>query len=120
MMRKYYNKLIRDKIPEVMGKKGKAYETKRLSAKEYRRELLKKVGEEASALPKLDKKEDLADELADVIEVIDEVKRTYKITDEDLKNSQKKNRRRKGGFKKRLFLYWSEDDGYQTNERRNV
>lgn len=120
MQRRYYNKLIRDKIPEAMGRTGAAYETKRLSAKEFRKELLKKVGEEASALPRSDKKEDIVPELADTLDVIDEIKRTYKITDEEIRRAQKNARRRKGGFKKRLFLFWSEDDGYQTNERRNV
>lgn len=120
MNRKYYNKLIRDKFPEIFAKKGVAYETKKLSAPEFRRELLKKVGEEASALPRLEKKEDITPELADTLDVIDEIKRTYKITDEEIKQAQATAKRRKGGFKKRLFLFWSEDDGYQTNERRNV
>ncbi|MFH0952453.1 MAG: nucleoside triphosphate pyrophosphohydrolase [Patescibacteria group bacterium] len=120
MKRKYYNKLIRDKVPENMGRKDAAYETKKLNANEYRQELLKKVGEEASALPKCNNKEEIITELVDVEEVTDEIKRVFKITDNDLKEAREKGRRKKGGFKKRLFLFWSEDDGYQTNERRNV
>lgn len=103
-----------------MGNKGVAYETKRMSAAEFRKELLKKVGEEASALPRMNSKEEITPELADTLDVIDEIKRTYKITDEEIKKAQAAAKRRKGGFKKRLFLFWSEDNGYQTNERRNV
>lgn len=120
MNRKYYNKLIRDKIPQIMGKKNVAYETKQLSLAEFRTELLKKVGEEASALPRLKSKEEITPELADTLDVIDEIKRTYKITDDEIKQAQAAAKRRKGGFKKRLFLFWSADNGYQTNERRNI
>src|SRR4030042_2055305 len=76
----YYHKLVRDKIPEIIEKSGGAAKFKKLTAKQFEKELLKKVGEESSALPGVKSKKELIDELADVIEVIDEIKKFKKIT----------------------------------------
>jgi predicted house-cleaning noncanonical NTP pyrophosphatase (MazG superfamily) len=51
MKKIHYNKLIRDNIPEKMTRLGAAFETRILTQQEFKLELLKKVGEEASALP---------------------------------------------------------------------
>jgi len=94
------------------------FETRTLRAGEFLKELLKKVEEEASALIHAQTHQQLIEELADVQDVIDEIKKTKKITDAELFAAQEANKEKKGGFKKRLFLLWSEDDGYQTNEKR--
>lgn len=119
-MRKiHYNKLIRDRIPLVMKKNGAVYRIKLLSQSSFKRELLKKVGEEASSLPHLKKKSDITDELADTLDVIKETQRVFKISDAEIRSAQKKAFQRKGGFRKKYFLFWSQDTGYRTNERRN-
>lgn len=41
-----YNKLVRDKIPEILDKKGISYEKRIASLEEYKSELIKKLGEE--------------------------------------------------------------------------
>ena len=114
----HYNKLIRDGIPIIMDEKGVKYKISRLPKKRFKLELLKKIGEESSALPKLKNKKDIVNELADVIAVIDELKKIYKITDRDIKIELKNNYKKKRGFNKKLFLHWSQDTGYRTNERR--
>lgn len=125
-----YNKLIRDKIPEKIRRNGGEFEIRKLSAREFERELLKKVGEEASALPaltaminhsarkKTKAKKELASELADIIAVIDEIKKVRRISEKELAAALAENFARKGGFRKKLFLIWSSDTGYRTNERR--
>ena len=113
----YYNKLVRDKIPEVIKKAGGVAEFKKLSGKQFETELLKKVGEEAGGLLNTKSKKELVGELADVIAVIDEIKKFKKIKESELKNAMEANMEKKGGFKKKLFLVWSEDTGYRTNER---
>ncbi|MCL4403751.1 nucleoside triphosphate pyrophosphohydrolase [Patescibacteria group bacterium] len=118
MKRIYYNKLIRDKIPEKIAKKGSAYEARKLGAKDFERELLKKVGEEASGLLNARTKDEITSELADVLDVVEEIKRTKRISSAQIRSAQRLSYRTKGGFKKRLFLFWSADDGYKTNERR--
>ena len=114
----FYNKLVRDKIPEVIKKAGGEAEFRVLSESEYKKELLLKVGEEASGLLKCKTKEDIQKELADVKAVIDEIKKEWNITDEDISDAEKAAFDKKGGFKKKLFLVWSEDTGYKTNERK--
>lgn len=120
MKKIYYNKLIRDRIPEKMDKANAEYEIKELDDTEFEKELLKKVEEEASALPECRTKDELITELADVINVIDEIKILKNIDDDEIKKAQAKNLEKKGGFKKKLFLFWSEDTGYKTNEKRRV
>ena len=114
----YYHKLVRDKIPEVIKNSGGTAKFRKLTAKEFEKELLKKIGEEAGALPKTKSKKEMASELADVIAVMDEIKKTKKITEKEIKNEMKINMNKKGGFKKRLYLVWSEDTGYRTNEKK--
>lgn len=118
MKKIYYNKLVRDRIPEKIAGKGSECKVKKLSEKAFERELLKKVGEEASGIMSAKTKRELASELADVIDVIEEIKRVKKISEGEIKSAQKQAYEVKGGFKKKLFLVWSSDDGYQTNERR--
>ena len=118
MKKIYYRKLVRDKIPEVIKKSGGDFETYKLAKKEFEKELLKKVGEESDGLLTAKTKEELISEMADIVEVIEEIKRFKKITSQQVENARKANFRRKGGFKKRLFLVWASDTGYRSNERR--
>lgn len=119
MKKIYYNKLIRDKIPEKIAKSGGDYEVKGLSRKLFENELLKKVGEEASGLLSVKTKEELVSEIADIIAVIEEIKKAKRISSKQILKALNENFNRKGGFKKKLFLVWSSDTGYKTNERRN-
>ena len=120
MKKIHYNKLIRDKIPQKIARSGGSFRIKILTPKEFEIELLKKVGEEASALPKVKNKAELVSELADVADVLEEIKRVKKISARDIITAQKENSKKKGGFGKRIYLYWAEDTGYRTNERRNT
>ena len=117
MKKIYYNKLIRDEIPAKIKRNGGDYEIKKLSKGAFEQELLKKVGEEATGLLAAKTASELASELADILAVIDEIKRTKKISNAQISKSLKDNFKRKGGFKKKLFLVWSSDTGYKTNER---
>lgn len=118
MKKIYYHKLIRDKIPEKMKKAGASFVVKKLNHKHYERELIKKVGEESDGLITAKLKDELVSELADVIEVTEEIKKFKKISCKELVEARKENMKRKGGFKKRLYLVWAEDTGYRTNERK--
>ncbi|MCL4405269.1 MAG: nucleoside triphosphate pyrophosphohydrolase [Patescibacteria group bacterium] len=118
MKKIYYNKLIRDKIPEKIVKHGGQYEIARLKQKDFEKELLKKVGEEASGLLNAKTKKDITSELADIIDVIEKIKRVNHISEEGIKTARREAYAVKGGFRKKLFLVWSSDTGYKTNERR--
>ena len=102
-----------------MDRVGAAYEIRELGRKEFEKELLKKVEEEASGLTKTRNKQELVEELADVLDVVEEIKKVKKIKPEEIIKAKKDNAKSKGGFKKRIYLVWSEDTGYKTNEKRN-
>lgn len=119
MKKIYYHKLIRDKIPEKIKNKGSDCLTYTLPKPSFIKELLRKVGEEASALPGISGKKELIKELSDVQDVIEEIKRAKNISDQEIRSAQKEAQKTKGGFSKRQFLVWSSDDGYKTNERTN-
>ncbi len=118
MKKIYYNKLIRDRIPEKITKNGGLFKIEKLDQKSFERELIKKVGEEATGLLHAKTKEEIASELGDIIDVIEEVKKVKKISRKEIESAQRKAYDVKGGFKKKLFLVWSSDTGYRTNERR--
>jgi len=105
-------------MPEEIHKMGGNLQSRKLPEKEFERELLKKVGEEASGLLKVKSKKSLVAELADIIDVIDEISKHKKISKAELKNAQKHNRKQKGGFSKRIFLISTTDHGYRTNEKK--
>lgn len=118
-MRKiYYHKLIRDKLPETIRgyARGADCETRTLSPKEFEKELIKKVAEEAGGLAAAKGRAQLTDELADILAAIDELKKVKKISTAEMRRAQAANLKKKGGFKKRLFLIWSSDTRYRTNE----
>lgn len=118
MKKIYYNKLIRDKIPEKIKKSGGDFKARKLKPKEFEKELIKKTGEEADGLLAAKSKKKLIEELADVMDIIQEIKKLKGITAQQIKRAQKESAKTKGGFKKKLFLVWSSDTGYKTNERR--
>ncbi len=61
-----YDKLVRDRIPEILDGKGVPYEKRVATAEEYRAELIKKLAEETAEFSVAGAPE----ELADVLEVI--------------------------------------------------
>lgn len=119
MKKIHYNKLVRDNIPQVIKSNGGDFKTKRLNDREFEKELIRKVGEEASGLLSAKDKQGLISELADVLDVIEEIKKLKGISNQEIKKSQKAAYERKGGFKEKLYLFWSSDTGYKTNEKTN-
>ena len=93
-----YDKLVRDKIPEILDKKGVSYEKRVATPEEYRAELIKKLGEEIVEFIEVGAPE----ELADIIEVIEALKKLpdYKNVEE----LRKKKLEERGGFGRRIVL----------------
>jgi len=112
-----YNKLIRDNIPARIENSGGVGSYRKLNGKEFEKKLIQKVEEEASGLTAAKSKQELTYELADVIEVIEEIKKVKKISNKQIATARQKNMKKKGGFKKRIFLRWTSDTGYRTNEK---
>ncbi len=93
-----YNKLVRDKIPELLDKKGVSYEKRIATPDEYKQELIKKLLEEAGEFAE----EGSAEELADVLEVVSALKQLSEY--ENVEQLREQKRREKGGFEKRIIL----------------
>lgn len=104
--RVYHNKLIRDKIPEVIAASGDEFETRVMDMEEFERELRKKLVEEAKELSEATE-DGLTDELADILELAKSIAEHHKINFEDVERYQADKRKKRGGFIKRLFLVWS-------------
>jgi len=118
MERVPYNKLVRDKIPENISAKGTKLETRELSEDEFLLELKKKLKEEAIEVSEAKSREALVSELADVIDVVEEIKKAENITDTEIGNARKISFEKKGGFSTKTYLEWAEDDGYEKGKEK--
>ena len=100
-MKKMYNKLIRDRIPEIIYADGKQAQIEIMSESEYRNALLEKLVEEAQEAAKA-QDDELVLELADIYEVIDAILVTWNISKNEVTALQIKRRHlftRQSGFR---------------------
>ena len=97
---KIYNKLVRDKIEEIMISNGAKPITRILSDEEYLKELNKKLLEEVKEY--LESGE--IEELADIEEVILAILNVKEKTKENLEEIRKNKVLQRGAFNKKLFL----------------
>lgn len=93
-----YNKLVRDKIPDLLTSKGIPYEKRVASPEEYKEELIKKLTEEAQEFAEAGAPE----ELADVLEVIEALRQLPEYT--NVEELRLKKVAERGGFTERLIL----------------
>jgi predicted house-cleaning noncanonical NTP pyrophosphatase (MazG superfamily) len=102
----FHNKLIRDKIPEIIKGSGDICETRILNDQDFEVELRKKLVEESKEVLNCPK-EELINELADILEIINSLADNNQIKIEDVEKEMKLKRERRGGFDKKIFLEWS-------------
>ncbi len=94
------NKLVRDKIPEIIRSGGRVPSTRVLDQSEYILELEKKLQEEVSEYL-TDKN---ADELADITEVVLALGKTLNVDREELEKIRVEKVQKNGAFKDKIFL----------------
>ncbi len=113
----YYNKLVRDNIKEKIEGNGEACEVREIiDVDEFEQELLKKVTEEAGALSRVTSREDFLSEYADLMVALDALTHLMEFSEADIQVALKENVSKKGLYKKRHFLHWSEKGDYKSNE----
>ena len=95
-----YQKLVRDRIPEIIEASGKYCKTEVLSDAEYLKKLEEKLDEELAEY----QKEHNIEELADLLEVIYSVAVAQGYSIEELESVRAKKAETRGGFKKRILL----------------
>lgn len=98
-----YNKLVRDKIPEIIEANGEIPIIRKLSDTEYKQELEKKLYEEY--LEVIDSSySNRIEELADMIEVIKYLAKLEDKTLEEVIEVSNEKVKSRGGFDKRIYL----------------
>lgn len=96
-------KLVRDLIPKIIKSRGEKAETLTLGEELIPKELKRKLIEEAEEVFVANKKE-LAEELADVIEVAFSLAKKSGISRKTIEKVRVKKRRERGGFEKGTLL----------------
>jgi predicted house-cleaning noncanonical NTP pyrophosphatase (MazG superfamily) len=99
-----YNKLVRDKIPAVIERSGKALQTRILSDDEYKQELQMKLLEEFGEYIIAPNDQNAIEELADILEVIHAFTAIHGSSMEELEQVRIKKLTDRGGFKDKIFL----------------
>ena len=97
---KVYNKLVRDRIPEVIKASGKTCEIEIINGMEKQELLEKKLLEEVNEY--LDDKN--LEELADVMEVLFGLANELGYSEEELLNKRNEKLQERGGFKDGIVL----------------
>ena len=95
-----YNKLVRDKIPEIINSDSRVAITRKLDDEEYLKELNKKLQEEVKEYLE----DNNVEELADIVEVIYGILNSKNVSIEEFEKIRKNKVDRRGAFNKKIFL----------------
>lgn len=99
-----YNKLVRDKIPDVIHNTGKTCRVRTLSDEEYITELQKKCKEELEEYISSSNDEEAVEELADLLELIHTLAQVHGSNPENLEKVRLNKANERGGFQEKIFL----------------
>mgnify|MGYP001615433550 FL=1 len=95
-----YNKLVRDRIPEIIEAKGGESVTHIATDEEYKEKAIEKLQEELAEF--LESKD--PEELADLLEIIYAVAESRGVSKDELETMRAKKTTARGGFTKRIIL----------------
>lgn len=95
-----YNKLVRDRIPEIIEASGKTCVTEVLSDEEYLKMLDAKLDEELAEY----RKDQNIEELADLLEVIQACAVAHGYSIEQLEQVRSEKAAKRGSFKMKILL----------------
>lgn len=95
-----YNKLIRDKIPEIIKRKGEECKIHIADDNEYWQKLKEKLFEEFEEF----NKDESIEEIADILEVLEAIADYKKFDEEKIDRIKTKKAEERGKFQKRIIL----------------
>ena len=101
---KTYNKLVRDKIVDIIEGDGRKAQYKILNNEEYKKELNKKLQEEVKEYLE----DNSVEELADVVEVVYGILESMNVSIEEFEKVRQDKVQKRGAFHKRIYLEESE------------
>ncbi len=99
-----YNKLVRDRIPEIIYNTGKKVKTRILSDEEYSRELRRKLKEELEEYLGAKDNQEAREELADLLECIKALAKLHGSSLEEIEKLRQEKAVKRGGFEEKIFL----------------
>ncbi|MGE6597480.1 nucleoside triphosphate pyrophosphohydrolase [Bacillus proteolyticus] len=99
-----YNKLIRNKIPQIIKANGKIPTTRILPEDEYIKEICKKTQEELTEYLETDTKEHKLEELSDLLELINALAEHKCTTLKEINKIHKKKAKERSPYQNRTFL----------------
>jgi predicted house-cleaning noncanonical NTP pyrophosphatase (MazG superfamily) len=104
-----YNKLVRDKIPQIIESKGKKFSIKVLNDEDYIKYLKEKVYEELDEYCAAETDGEAMEELADLLEVIRALAKHHGSSIEAVEAVRKDKSEKRGAFQEKVFLIEVED-----------
>ena len=104
-----YNKLIRDRILEIIEADGHSYNARTLAPEEHLTEIKKKLYEEAKEFDETTNEQDAIEEMADVLELLHAALKVYGKSFDELEAVRVKKKEKRGGFDQGLYLIAVED-----------
>ena len=102
-----HNKLVRDKIPEILTEQGLTFTTHTADNHEYASRLGNKLHEEVDEL--LQPKSNITEEMADVLEVLDALATHHGLDMKVVLKIKADKKAKRGGFTKRIILERTKD-----------
>lgn len=110
MQRKTYNKLVRDSIPDIIKADGGKPCIKVLDDVSYETTLRQKVIEEAHELAESATDDEIMNELADIMEILESIMKHHRLSLEDVNRCKETKKQKRGGFDKKIFLEYSDEE----------
>jgi predicted house-cleaning noncanonical NTP pyrophosphatase (MazG superfamily) len=104
-----YNKLVRDKIPQIIENTGKKFLTESLNDQDYIKYVKEKGYEELDEYCAAETNEEAVEELADLLEVIQALAKHHGSSLEEVEAVRKEKAEKRGGFEEKIFLIKVED-----------
>ena len=95
-----YNKLVRDKIPEILERMGKKHSYRTASYDEYEQKLWEKLDEEITEF----KEVPCDEEMADILEVVDAILVHCGLDPYEVETARQVKASARGSFKQRILL----------------
>ena len=95
-----HEKLVRDKIGELIEASGRVAKTRILDDDEYKIQLEKKLFEEVSEY----QKDKTPEELCDILEVVFALAKVHGVSREELEKMRKDKEDERGAFDKKIYL----------------
>jgi len=99
-----YNKLIRDKIPEIIKSKGETFRIHTAEDQEYKEKLGEKLLEEVKEFLESDSPRNEVEEIVDILEIIDAICKFSGFDKKEIEEIKKEKFEKRGGFEKRIIL----------------